>query len=69
MSSEHVARILGDSRWVGAQIAKAQVALRSGADKESTARTLYESSSLTLTRSCEIVENLKFPAFVMRRGP
>jgi hypothetical protein len=59
MSAEHVASILGDSRWVGAQIAKAQVALRAGADKESTARALYESSSLTLKRSQEIVEGLR----------
>jgi hypothetical protein len=59
MSSNHVADILGESRWVGAQIAKAQVALRGGADKEATARKLYESSSLTLKRSREIVENLR----------
>jgi hypothetical protein len=59
MSAEHVASILGDSRWVGAQIAKAQVALRAGGDKESTARTLYEGSSLSLTRSREIVEGLR----------
>lgn len=59
MTAEHVASILGDSRWVGAQIAKAQVALRAGADKESTARALYESSSLTLTRSREIVDGLR----------
>jgi hypothetical protein len=59
MSSEYVAQILGDSRWVGAQIAKAQVALRSGADKEAVARQLYESSSLTLKKSREIVEHLR----------
>lgn len=70
MSSEHVARILGGSRWVGAQIAKAQVALRSGADKEATARTLYESSPLTLTRSREIVNNLRdadFESYLQER--
>jgi hypothetical protein len=70
MSSEHVARILGESRWVGAQIAKAQVALRAGADKEATARTLYESSSLSLTRSREIVESLRdadFESFLEER--
>ena len=59
MSAEHVASILGDSRWVGAQIAKAQVALRSGADKEAIARRLYEGSPLTLKRSKEIVEDLR----------
>jgi len=59
MSAEHVASILGDSRWVGAQIAKAQVALRAGADKETTARKLYEGSSLTLKRSKEIIEGLR----------
>src|SRR5690625_1930001 len=59
MSAEHVASILGDSRWVGAQIAKAQVALRSGADKDAAARTLYEASSLTLKRGREIVANLR----------
>ncbi len=59
MSAEHVASVLGDSRWVGAQIAKAQVALRAGADKETTARTLYEASSLTLKKSQEIVEDLR----------
>ncbi len=63
MSSEHVARILGESRWVGAQIAKAQVALRQGADKELTARQLYEASPLTLKRSREIVENLRDEEF------
>lgn len=70
MSSEHVARILGGSRWVGAQIAKAQVELRAGADKEATARALYEASSLTLTRSREIVENLRdaqFESFLEER--
>ena len=70
MSSEHVARILGESRWIGAQIAKAQVALRAGADKEATARTLYESSSLTLARSREIVETLRdadFESFLEER--
>lgn len=59
MSAEHVKSILGDSRWVGAQIAKAQVALREGADKAATARALYENSSLSLKRSKEIVENLR----------
>lgn len=59
MSSEYVAQILGDSRWVGAQIAKAQVALRNGADKETVARQLYESSSLTLKKSREIVVHLR----------
>lgn len=59
MSAEHIAAIIGDSRWVGAQIAKAQVALRAGADKDSTARTLYEGSSLSLTRSKEIVDGLR----------
>ncbi len=70
MSSEHVARILGDSRWVGAQIAKAQVALRDGAEKEATARALYESSSLSLKRSREIVETLRdteFKSFLEER--
>ncbi len=70
MSSEHVARILGESRWIGAQVAKAQVALRAGADKEATARTLYESSSLTLARSREIVETLRdadFESFLEER--
>jgi hypothetical protein len=70
VSSEHVARILGESRWVGAKIAKAQVALRAGADKEATARTLYESSSLSLSRSREIVENLRdadFESFLEER--
>ncbi len=70
MSSEHVARILGESRWVGAQIARAQVALRSGADKETTARTLYESSSLSLKRSREIVDHLRdaeFESFLEER--
>lgn len=59
MSAEHVAKILGDSRWVGAQIAKAQAALRQGADQESTARTLYESSSLSLAKSKEIIADLR----------
>lgn len=59
MSSEHVALVLGDSRWIGAQLARAQVALRGGADKESTARMLYESGSLSLRRSREIVETLR----------
>jgi len=59
MSAEHVASILGDSRWVGAQIAKAQVALRGGADKETAARTLYEGSSLSFKRSKEIIEGLR----------
>lgn len=59
MLSEYVAHILGNSRWVGAQIAKAQVALRAGADKEATARALYEGGTLTLRRSREIVANLR----------
>ncbi len=59
MSAEHVAAILGESRWVGAQIATAQVSLRKGVDKESAARKLYESSALTLKRSREIVGNLQ----------
>lgn len=70
MSAEDIARILGESRWIGAQIAKAQVALRGGADKESTARTLYESSPLTLTRSRAIVETLRdadFESFLEQR--
>ncbi len=70
MSSEYVAQILGDSRWVGAQLAKAQVALRNGAQKEETARRLYESSPLTLKRSREIVETLRdvdFESFLEER--
>jgi hypothetical protein len=70
MSSEYVARLLDGSRWVGAQIAKAQVALRNGASKEDTSRILYEMGPLTLKRSREIVENLRdasFESFLEKR--
>jgi hypothetical protein len=59
MIAHSIVKILGDSRWVGAQLANAQVLLKKGESKDAVARRLYEGSSLSLTRSKEIVEGLK----------
>lgn len=59
MHAESIANVLPESRWIGACLAKAQVALKQGKDAESVARGLYESGSLTLTRSRESVARLR----------
>jgi hypothetical protein len=70
LTSKCVTRILGGSRWIGVQIAKAQQELRNGANKEETARALFKLSSLSLKRSREIVEDLKdaeYESFLEKR--
>ena len=58
MKADSLARVLPDSRWIGVCLARAQVALRQGRVAEEVARELYESGSLTLARSREVVEKL-----------
>lgn len=59
MICESVARVLPDSRWIGACLARAQTALSGGALPEDVARTLYDQGILTLKRSKEVVEGLR----------
>jgi hypothetical protein len=61
--------VLPNSRWVGACLARAQVALSQGHDADSVARELYEGSSLTLTRSRETVEKLRTSDFTSLLEP
>ncbi|MHB8204735.1 MAG: hypothetical protein ACYDHG_13650 [Desulfomonilaceae bacterium] len=58
MKAESITKVLPDSRWIGACLGRAQVSLSRGHDAEEVARELYEGSSLTLTRSREIVKRL-----------
>lgn len=69
MRAESIARILPDSRWIGACLGRAQVALRQGRDMNAVARELYEGSSLTLTRSRETVEKLRTVDFTTLLEP
>ena len=63
MRAQSITRVLPDSRWIGACLGRAQVALRQGRTADSVIRELYEGSSLTLTRSREIVEKLRSEDF------
>jgi len=58
INSASLVSVLSDSRWIGARLAHAQMALAQGTDAETVARTLYESGSLTLRRSREITARL-----------
>ncbi len=50
--------VLPQSRWIGAQLARAKIALEQGQSPESVARLLYADGSLTLTKAKEIVASL-----------
>ena len=63
MKAESITKVLPDSRWIGACLGRAQVSLSRGHDAEEVARELYEGSSLTLTRSREIVARLQTSDF------
>ena len=63
MNAESIAKVLPDSRWIGACLGRSQVALQTGQDAESVARGLYECGVLTLARSRECVEKLKTTPF------
>jgi hypothetical protein len=59
MKPECIVKVLPESRWIGARLARAQVALKEGRECELVARELYEGGSLTLARSREAVEKLR----------
>jgi hypothetical protein len=46
-----VSTLLGESRWAGAALARAEVLLTSGGADEDAARILYDSGCFTLTKS------------------
>jgi len=69
MKAESIARVLPDSRWIGACLGRAQVALKKGLDADLVARELYEGSPLTLTRSRETVEKLRTVDFTTLLEP
>lgn len=50
--------VLPKSRWIGAQFARAAIAVAEGASAESVARALYREGSLTLTKAKETVASL-----------
>ncbi|MEQ1905736.1 MAG: hypothetical protein ABL888_16225 [Pirellulaceae bacterium] len=60
IDAKSISSVLADSRWIGACLARAQLALSQGMEAEVVARTLYESSSLTLRGSRDIVGRLPF---------
>lgn len=65
-----IAKILPDSRWIGACLARAAVALEQGQAADDVARTLYDTSPLTLKKSRETVAGLKkkpFASFLQQR--
>lgn len=64
MNAESVAKVLPGSRWIGARLARAQVALQKGRDSEEVARELYEGGSISLKRSREEIEKLRNTDFV-----
>ncbi len=69
MPVDSIAKVLPDSRWIGARLARAILSLRQGTDPEVVARQLYESSSLTLTRSRELVPRLRDEPFTSFLDP
>jgi hypothetical protein len=50
--------VLPQSRWIGAQLARAKTALEQGTPPDSVARSLYEEGRLTLTKAKETVASL-----------
>lgn len=68
MSDSELARavstILSDSRWAGAVLARAAVALAGGATDEAAARALYQSGCYTLTKARSLIQPLKEKGFV-----
>lgn len=69
VKAEDVANVLSESRWIGACLARSKAELEAGQDVESVARSLYEKSSLTLTRSREAVKSLQTRDFVELLDP
>lgn len=62
-------RVLPDSRWIGACLARAQIAVHGGRDAEVVARELYAGGSLTLSRSREVVRRLQDENFISMLDP
>jgi hypothetical protein len=58
-----IVQILPDSRWIGACLARASVALEQGKAADDVARALYDTSALTLKKSKEAVAGLKKKPF------
>ena len=69
MTADSVVKILSESRWIGACLAKAQVDLKKGRNFDEVSRNLYENSSLTLTKSKEAVKILKSKDFTSLLEP
>jgi hypothetical protein len=67
--ADSVVKILSDSRWIGTCLAQAQVELKNGRNADDVSRNLYEKSSLTLTKSKEIVHLLKNKEFITLLEP
>jgi hypothetical protein len=58
-----IVKVLPDSRWIGACLARASIALEQGQAADDVARTLYDTSALTLKKSKEAVAVLKKKPF------
>ncbi len=68
-AAESLVRVLGDSRWLGVQLAKAYLKLSSDDSVESIARAIYQSGCMTLTRAREILPNLAKQGFISHIPP
>jgi hypothetical protein len=58
-----IVKILPESRWIGACLARAAVALDKGKSADDVARVLYDTSALTLKKSKEAVAGLRKKPF------
>lgn len=63
MDYESVAKVLPDSRWIGACLARAKKSIIEGRSRDEIARRLYEEGAYTLKKAREIVEGLKTSEF------
>ncbi len=62
--AESIVNVLGDSRWMGVQLAKAYLGLASGTPKEKIAKDIYRSGCITLARAMEIIPIIEKSGFI-----
>lgn len=62
--AESLVRVLGDSRWLGVQLAQAYLDLADNKDLKDIARQIYQSGCITLTKAKEVLPIMAKSGFV-----
>ena len=70
MNFESISKVLPDSRWIGACLARAKKSIMEGRSQDDVVRKLYDEGAFTLKKAREVVEGLKtgdFTSYIERR--